>query len=109
MKVTTTQLNQTMISMRAVMRAVLEKANAQMGPLVISVEKTWQETNLTMQQARVALVELQSVVAPDSPLSVRLADALDDLTTASRQMGELSAYLYRNPSSLVRGRYYSDK
>ena len=104
MKGTTAQLNQTVISMRA----VFDQANKKMGPLVANLEKTSNETTLTMQQTRATLLQLQYVTDPESPMAVRLADALDGLTTASRQIGELSDYLHRNPSSVVRGRYFSE-
>jgi paraquat-inducible protein B len=105
MKETTANLNKTVISMKS----VLDSANKKIGPLVTVIEKTSQETNLTLQQTRATLVELQATLDPDSPMAVHLNDALEEMAATSRQMGELSAYLHRNPGSLVRGRYVSDK
>ncbi len=72
MKETTANLNKTVISMKL----VLDSANKKIGPLVTVIEKTSQETNLTLQQTRATLVELQATLEPDSPMAVHLNDAL---------------------------------
>jgi paraquat-inducible protein B len=102
---TSANLNKTVVTMKT----VLDSVNSKVGPLMSNLEQTSRETNLTLQQTRATLVELQANLDSSSPMAVHLNDALEEMATASRQMGELSAYLHRNPGSLVRGRYFSDQ
>jgi paraquat-inducible protein B len=48
-------------------------------------------------------------LGPNSPLDYQLAQTLEETSSAARSMRELSDYLRRNPSSVVRGRYVPDQ
>jgi paraquat-inducible protein B len=105
MKQTVPNLNQTVISARAALIEVREK----IGPLVTSIQHSSVEANSTMKETRDTLVALEAVLEPDSPLSVHLNEALDELASTTRSVGELTDYLQRNPSSVIRGRYVPEK
>jgi paraquat-inducible protein B len=105
LKGTVVNLNQAVVSARA----LLNNANAKIGPLVADLRQTSDEADKTMQDTRAALLGLQQTLDPNSPLAVRLNQALDSMTDTSRSIGELTDYLQRNPGALVRGRYVPDK
>lgn len=98
-------LNRTITSLRA----ALENANQQIAPLVVSLKKSSEEANSTMKDTREALLEVRSNLDPDSPLSVNLNSALDQLTDTSRAVENLTDYLQRNPAALIRGKYVPEK
>ena len=105
LKGTVANLNQAVVSARA----LINNANSQVGPLVADIRETSDEADKTMKDTRAALVGLQQTLDPDSPLAVRLNQALDSLTETSESLGEFTDYLQRNPSALVRGRYVPEK
>jgi paraquat-inducible protein B len=105
LKRTVPNLNQTITSMRA----ALDNANQKITPLVASLQKSSDEANATMKDTREALLEVRSNLDPDSPLSVNLNTALDQLAETTRSIGELTDYLQRNPAALVRGKYVPEK
>jgi len=102
---TVPNLNRTITSLRA----TLDNANQRITPLVASLQKSSQEANATMKDTRAALLEVKANLDSDSPLSVNINTALEELTDTSRSVGELTDYLQRNPGSLVRGKYVPDK
>jgi paraquat-inducible protein B len=61
-----------------------------------------------VQKAEAALDHIQTTLEPDSPLVYRADEALQNVSAAARSLRELGDYLQRNPSAIVRGRYYSD-
>lgn len=102
---TVPNLNRTVTSLRG----TLDNANERITPLVASLQKSSDEANATMKDTRDALLEVKSNLEPDSPLSVNLNAALDQLTETTRSIGELTDYLQRNPAALVRGRYVPEQ
>jgi paraquat-inducible protein B len=105
LKQTVPNLNQAVTSLRA----ALDNANQRITPLVQSLQKSSEEANATMKDTREALLEVKSNLDPDSPLSVNLNNALDQLTETTRSMAEMTDYLQRNPAALVRGKYVPEK
>jgi paraquat-inducible protein B len=101
---TTTNL-QTAVSS---IRELTQNLNHNSTPLLISLRKTSDQANRAMVQVTSAAAELQSTFAPDAPLSYRLNVALQNFSEASSSLRELSDYLQRNPSAVVRGRYVSE-
>jgi paraquat-inducible protein B len=91
------------------LRATLNNANDRITPLVASLQKSSEEANATMKDTRDALLEVKSNLDSDSPLSVNINTALEELAETTRSVGELTDYLQRNPGSLVRGKYVPDK
>ncbi len=62
-----------------------------------------------MKDTRDALLEVKSNLDPDSPLSVNLNNALEELADTTRSVTELTDYVQRNPAALVRGKYVPEK
>jgi phospholipid/cholesterol/gamma-HCH transport system substrate-binding protein len=102
---TVPNLNRTITSLRA----TLDNANQRITPLVASLQKSSEQANATMKDTRAALLEVDANLDSDSPLSVNINTALEELADTSRSVGELTDYLQRNPGSLVRGKYVPDK
>jgi paraquat-inducible protein B len=69
------------------------------------LKKTSDQANLTLLQINSAAVQLQSTLAPDAPLAYRLDGALENFSEASSALRELTDYLQRNPSAIIRGKY----
>ncbi len=105
LKETVPNLNRTITSLRA----ALDNVNARVTPLVQSLQRSSDEANATMKDTREALLEVKSNLDPDSPFSVNLNAALDQLADTSRSIAELTDYLQRNPAALVRGTYVPEK
>lgn len=78
--------------------------NRQVGPFGDALHKSTETANLTFQHMQVTLDALQASLGPDSPLIYQSGQALHQVSDAARSMRELTDYLQRNPSALVRGR-----
>jgi len=102
---TVPNLNRTVTSLRG----ALDNANERITPLVASLQRSSDQANATMKDTREALLEVRSSLDPDSPLSVNLNAALDQLTDTTRSIAELTDYLQRNPAALVRGKYVPEE
>jgi paraquat-inducible protein B len=105
LKGTVANLNQAVTSARA----LLNNANAKVGPLIADIRESSDEANKTMTETRAALLSLQQTLDPNAPLAVHLNQTLDSLNETSQSLGELADYLQRNPSALIRGKYAPDK
>ena len=101
LKDSTANLNDTVI---AIHKAV-QHADTNLDPLLENLRKNSEELNATLRETRIAMTQLQANLDPDSPVLVRLDAALEEMTDTTRSIGELSDYLQRNPSALVRGKY----
>jgi paraquat-inducible protein B len=86
-----------------------EHVDRQIGPVAANIEKGAHDIDLAVQKAQIALDRLQSGLQPDAPLVYRANQALEDVSAAARSFRELSDYLHRNPSAIVRGRYYGNQ
>jgi paraquat-inducible protein B len=64
---------------------------------------------MAVLKAQMALERIQAGLQPDAPLVYRANEALQDVSAAARSFRELSDYLQRNPSAIVRGRYYGNQ
>jgi paraquat-inducible protein B len=102
---TTANLNKTVVSVRV----AVDTANSKLGSLIANLQNNSAEVNSTLKETRATLTDLQETLDPDSPLAVHLDQALDQLTATAASIGDLSDYLQRNPSSIVRGRYVPAK
>lgn len=81
----------------------------EIGPTGKALRLTTEQTRATLKQTQDTLAAVQMTLAPGSPLNYELAQTLEQTTSAARSLRELSDYLRRNPSSVVRGRYISDQ
>jgi paraquat-inducible protein B len=102
---TATRLGDTAQSIRELTKHV----DRQVGPMAVSIEKGAHDIDIAVQKAQIALDRIQSGLQPDAPLIYRANEALQNVSAAARSLRELSDYLQRNPSAIVRGRYYGNQ
>lgn len=76
------------------MKVLVDRLNADVTP----------ELQGTLQQARRALGNADSVLSADAPLQRQMQDALTQLSAAARSLHDLADYLERHPESIVRGK-----
>ncbi|MGA7873308.1 MAG: MlaD family protein [Candidatus Binatus sp.] len=85
-------------------RRLANNMNAQTGPLAQSLRQTADKANATLAQAQATLANLQATFDPQAPLAYQLNQTLIEVSRSARSMRELTDYLERNPSSIVRGK-----
>ena len=81
----------------------------EIGPMGDNLRLTTEQTRATLKQTQDTLAAVQMTLGPNAPLNYELAQTLEQTSAAARSLRELSDYLRRNPSSVVRGRYTSDQ
>jgi paraquat-inducible protein B len=105
-------LNQTATSLGDTaqsIRDLTEHVDRQVGPMAASIEKGTRDIDVAVQKAQAALDRIQAGLQPDAPLVYRANLALENVSAAARSLRELGDYLQRDPSALVRGRYYGNQ
>ncbi|HJU09750.1 MAG TPA: MlaD family protein [Candidatus Binataceae bacterium] len=105
-------LNQTATSLGDTaqsIRDLTEHVDRQVGPMAASIEKGARDIDLAVQKAQVALDRIQAGLEPNAPLVYRANLALENVSAAARSLKELGDYLQRNPSAIVRGRYFGNQ
>lgn len=78
-------------------RKAVANADAQIVPLVASIEKAAAAADATLADAR-------SVLGEDSPLRDELSESLQEITKAARSLRILADYLDRHPEAVVVGK-----
>jgi paraquat-inducible protein B len=101
---TATSLSDTALSIQE----LTEHVDRQVAPMAASMQKGSHDIDLAVQKAQIALEHIQATLEPDSPLVYRADQALQNVSAAARSLRELGDYLQRNPSAIVRGRYYGN-
>ena len=74
------------------------------GHLAHDLHSTAQKTDIAVDQADVALRNIRTSLDPGSPLTYKLNNTLDDVSSAARAVRQLADYLEQNPSAVLRGR-----
>ena len=74
------------------------------GHLAHDLHSTAQKTDIAVDQADVALRNLRTDLEPGSPLTYKLNNTLDEVSSAARAVRQLADYLEQNPSAVLRGR-----
>jgi paraquat-inducible protein B len=90
-------------------RDLTEHVDRQVRPMAASIEKSAYDIDVAVQKAQAALDHMQAGLQPDSPLVYHTNQALENVSAAARSLRELGDYLQRNPSAIVRGRYYGNQ
>ena len=85
-------------------RRLSEAAEPRVQPMMRSVEATGADARDSLRHLDAALVDLQTLIDTQGPLSVELTRTLADLGDAARSVRDLAAYLERNPNALLVGR-----
>jgi paraquat-inducible protein B len=86
-------------------RILVDNINNRSGPVFDSLKRASDQASLTLAQISTTAATLQTSLAPDAPLIYRLDVALENFSEASSAIRELTDYLQRNPSAIVRGKY----
>jgi paraquat-inducible protein B len=85
-------------------KRLTESLNAKVGPVGDSLRATSQQTEATVKELETVARSARELLEPESPLAVRLSQALTEITAAARSMRTLADSLERDPSAIVRGR-----
>jgi paraquat-inducible protein B len=86
-------------------RDAANNVNTKIDPLAASLKKTSDDVDQAIGQVKATLGDVHTTIAPDSPVTYQLTATLKEMSEASRSLRELTDYLQRNPSALVRGKY----
>jgi len=82
------------------------KLDKEIGPLASSLRASSQAASAALNQMRTTLAAMQDSFGEDSPLVYQTGKTMQDLDDAARSAKQLAEFLQRNPSALVRGRYF---
>jgi paraquat-inducible protein B len=81
-----------------------DSMDAEMKPLLADLRGAVSDARKAFLGLDSAAGATSRLIAPEAPLSVRLGDALKEVTRAAASVRELADYLQRNPNSLLRGK-----
>lgn len=104
-------LDQAAVSLNGTAQSIKKTSddlNKQVGPAAEDLRKTTASARAALQQAQETLVAVRSVLGPGSPVDYQLTETLEQTSDAARSLRQLTDYLQRNPSSVIRGRYEGD-
>jgi paraquat-inducible protein B len=105
------QLDYTLVNVNKAVTSVrntIDRTGNKLDPLIASFEKTSNDLQTALAQARSTLASAQLLLSPGSPMTHKLDATLAELSDASRSIHDLADYLQRNPSALIRGKYVPD-
>lgn len=100
-------LNQAAINLSAASVSITRAANTlntKFGPMADELRTTTAQARAALKQTQETLATIQTTFAPGSPIDFQLQNALAQTARAARSVRQLSDYLQRNPSALIRGR-----
>ena len=81
-----------------------DSLNQKVGPVGDSLRDTSQQTEATVKELEAVARSARELLDPESPVAVRLSQALQEITAAARSLRTLADSLERDPSAIVRGR-----
>ncbi len=73
-------------------------------PFRAAITKTSNQAEATLKAAEESFIAVRNLLDPESPLAVQLTLLLQEVAASARATAQLTEYLQRNPSSLVRGK-----
>ncbi len=106
-----TSLDEAALSLNATAESIKKTSDSlskEVGPAAEDLRKTTAAARAALQQTQDTLAAVQTSLGPGSPVTYQLTQALEQTSDAARSLRQLSDYLERNPSSVVRGRYVGD-
>lgn len=83
---------------------LLKRIDSRVDPLADSVTNVLHDAQKTLTGLRVGVRNVSELLGPDSALRPGLAQALEELSSASRAVADLAEFLQRNPNALLTGR-----
>ena len=108
---TIASLDQAAVGLNATAQSIRKTSddlNKQVAPAAEDLKKTTASARAALEQAQVTLAAVRTVLGPGSPLDYQLTDTLEQTSDAARSLRQLTDYLQRDPSSVIRGRYEGD-
>ena len=84
--------------------ATVETANRELPEISAGVNENLEALNKAIIAFDVAMTDIDGMVAPESPTSYRLNEALRELAMAARALQQLAKTLEEQPEALIRGR-----
>jgi paraquat-inducible protein B len=100
-------LNEAAVNLSAAsvsIRKVADGLNNEIGPMSDDLRTTTEQARAALKQTQETLAAIQATFAPGSPIDYELQQALTQTSQAARSVRQLSDYLQRNPSAVLRGR-----
>ncbi|HVA78408.1 MAG TPA: MlaD family protein [Candidatus Binataceae bacterium] len=100
-------LNRTANSMSASAQSIQRLSDSldrKVKPISQSLVATTEQARATLKQTQETLAAVQESLGPGSPVNYELTQTLQDTSQAARSLKQLTDYLQRNPSSVLRGR-----
>ena len=73
-------------------------------PFRASIMRTSDQAEVTLKAAEESFTAVRNLLDPESPMAVQLAILLQEVAASARATAQLTEYLQRNPSSLLRGK-----
>lgn len=73
-------------------------------PFRAAITRTSDQAEATLKAAEESFVAVRDLLDPESPLAVQLTLLLQEVAASARATAQLTEYLQRNPSSLIRGK-----
>ena len=75
-----------------------------MVPFRAAITETSEQAEETLKAAEESFISVRNLLDPESPLAVQLTLLLQEVAASARATAQLTEYLQRNPSSLLRGK-----
>jgi phospholipid/cholesterol/gamma-HCH transport system substrate-binding protein len=100
-------LNDAAVNLSAASASIGKVANtldSRIGPMSDDLRATTEQARAALKQTQETLAAIQASFAPGSPIDYELQQALSQTSQAARSVRQLSDYLQRNPSAVLRGR-----
>ena len=88
-------------------QVTFDSVNTEVKPVSRSIDRLSDSTGAAAKQAAATLGTVQTTIQPGSPVNYQMVQTLQDVSAAARSIKELTDYLQRNPSAIVRGRDFS--
>ncbi|KJS30266.1 MAG: hypothetical protein VR64_16255 [Desulfatitalea sp. BRH_c12] len=101
------QIDPTVKSLRTVAddaSSLLKNVDGELVSVAAKIEKVSDAATLAMKQGQATLKSIQGIAGDDSEMVYRLADALKELSVASRSVRLLAEQLEQYPDSIIRGK-----
>lgn len=73
-------------------------------PFRLAITQTSDQAEATLKAAEESFIAVRNLLDPESPMAVQLTLLLKEVAASARATAQLTEYLQRNPSSLVRGK-----
>ncbi len=106
-RVSSRQLPQTMATLDVALDGIhqfVDHADSRVDGLADNLDTVSQSLTATLEEMRLAMADLRTQMAPESPITHTLVQTLAELENTARAFRVLAEYLEQNPAALVRGK-----